>query len=1321
MRYRTMPKIHPVLTLALLFFFANQLTAQPVPLHDYWNAKIPNYWLTYDQFQPIDSNIALVERGKWHSLINRQGKAVIDSVDYLSQCFPSPYFVAQKANEVALFRPDGSVFIPYQKGRYFNALPDNTFVLEADGRKYRFDTQGQLSPFPSPQIISGPENGLYIARDSTEKLGLMDARGHWVVKPRFHEMEHFTNDYWIGSEGDQKLLINPTKGWTGKRRYYSIFAMENDSMGFWGTTERPDAPATYYHYDEKPGTERIPIYYLNAEQDYYIFSSVQQKHGVWDKKGNLILPAEYSFITSLYETRIPDTYNPEGSAMSPLLMVGQKDLMGVFDGKSLVLPIRYNYLEVYSGKILAFTLDSFFVFSANNQQLEIAHRITNAGHTNQFIYNRPAQDSIYHLEKGWIRLPKGQYDINVANTYLSLCNADNGLCQILDHNGNLRLSDVEAPQTQHWCNMRDMSISYQKNGSTGWYIPSTGFVQEARYDEIRPLVQGRFLVQKNLRWGIVAHDGRVILPIEYDDVLQTDQKRVVYLRKNRQWRIFDLDGRVIHPGLFDNIGRAVPESDQFFWGKTEPGWQLYRIHQTQPLLPIHLAKLPDGNSVDMDENNYIVQHPVSGKYGCVSYSGKMLSGFEWDTLTYYYGQKGNEFYLFKEKSLTPAAIIKGRDIAFNYSFIFVHTLDGRYQVYHRDGKLMSPRSFVFADYKMPGGPFKKKYEQILVLKAEADTWELVNGSGKTEYRVKCDSLYYLSEDFYGYKKGAKRYLYNQKTGKKWRFDFEQLSSFGPNGHYMVFQKGYYGLVDKNIKTTIPCTYTSLFSIAQDLVVGVQGVNQYGVFTLDGKVCIPMGQYDDPPRAIGHDLILVRKNDQVGVYSIAERKWTSDTYEDIQSCNVRIPLAKSLFLIRVRGKYGLMDSDCREVLAPTYDKIEEGDGFLLTLHEGKRRALYDPASQKMVGSDYEETHTNWMGILAQKGDKWSFFRENKLVFEKNCAYVSFTGSNDIIFKESAGSTTGILDTKGQIVLAPIFDHIAHVANLIVTTRNGQIQFWFKSGKPVNDDTYTAYTSPTYNCIVVEKGPLKGAMDANGRQLLPVAYEIIRPASNENHFVVSNGGKYRHVLKGGTPMSGAEWEDAYEFDQGIAPVKKGGKWGYVSTDGAFVAEPQYDFADRFQGYEERFAAVKQDGAFFLIGTDGQRAAQKLDKSYRFTYFPLDTTCPAYAQMPFDFSDASLMYEQAGFHFQVRGKGTEKRGLVNLQGEWVLPPVYDQIRSVYDNNLVFLIKKEQLHGMYNVTDKVMVEPQYDDIYSMGNDRFHVKKDGRLFVIDKFGQLVD
>lgn len=68
-----------------------------------------------------------------------------------------------------------------------------------------------------------------------------------------------------------------------------------------------------------------------------------------------------------------------------------------------------------------------------------------------------------------------------------------------------------------------------------------------------------------------------------------------------------------------------------------------------------------------------------------------------------------------------------------------------------------------------------------------------------------------------------------------------------------------------------------------------------------------------------------------------------------------------------------------------------------------------------------------------------------------------------------------------------------------------------------------------------------------------------------------------------------------------------------------------------------------------------------------------------------------------------------------------IYGLVNGFYDNALVFLIQTEQLHGLFNATDNVMIKPQYDAIYSIGDDRFRVKKDNRSFVINKFGEEID
>ena len=69
---------------------------------------------------------------------------------------------------------------------------------------------------------------------------------------------------------------------------------------------------------------------------------------------------------------------------------------------------------------------------------------------------------------------------------------------------------------------------------------------------------------------------------------------------------------------------------------------------------------------------------------------------------------------------------------------------------------------------------------------------------------------------------------------------------------------------------------------------------------------------------------------------------------------------------------------------------------------------------------------------------------------------------------------------------------------------------------------------------------------------------------------------------------QFEDARPFHDGLAPVKKDGKWGFIDKQGAMVIQPQYDDfmaggAD-YRVIRDGLAAVKQDGKWGYIDRTG-----------------------------------------------------------------------------------------------------------------------------------------
>ncbi len=115
----------------------------------------------------------------------------------------------------------------------------------------------------------------------------------------------------------------------------------------------------------------------------------------------------------------------------------------------------------------------------------------------------------------------------------------------------------------------------------------------------------------------------------------------------------------------------------------------------------------------------------------------------------------------------------------------------------------------------------------------------------------------------------------------------------------------------------------------------------------------------------------------------------------------------------------------------------------------------------------------------------------------------------------------------------------------------------------------------NYAWVIKDSLCGSLNVLGEIKIPFIYEapIFHEAENN---------EIKYFLDGSLlPMPLYGCHHGYVFSEGLAGVKKNGKWGYVDYDGNEVIPFQYDFVFAFT---EGFAWVKKDGKWGLIDKYG-----------------------------------------------------------------------------------------------------------------------------------------
>lgn len=165
----------------------------------------------------------------------------------------------------------------------------------------------------------------------------------------------------------------------------------------------------------------------------------------------------------------------------------------------------------------------------------------------------------------------------------------------------------------------------------------------------------------------------------------------------------------------------------------------------------------------------------------------------------------------------------------------------------------------------------------------------------------------------------------------------------------------------------------------------------------------------------------------------------------------------------------------------------------------------------------------------------------------------------------------------------------------------------------------------------------------------------------------------------------------FSQGLAPVKKNGKWGYIGMQGETVIDFRFD--DVF-GFSDDLARVAVSGKFGYINKEGEIVIT-----------------PQY-------DDCSE------FHNGVAAAMlNNKYGFIGKNGEWIIKPAYDAIDfgrydSSWEKTDILQIIEGNLAGLAKVENgrvKILVQPKYTNLYPFYDDEakfviLHKGKDGQI-----------
>ncbi len=177
-----------------------------------------------------------------------------------------------------------------------------------------------------------------------------------------------------------------------------------------------------------------------------------------------------------------------------------------------------------------------------------------------------------------------------------------------------------------------------------------------------------------------------------------------------------------------------------------------------------------------------------------------------------------------------------------------------------------------------------------------------------------------------------------------------------------------------------------------------------------------------------------------------------------------------------------------------------------------------------------------------------------------------------------------------------------------------------------------------------------------------------------------------------------EDADSFSQGLAAVKKDGKWGYIDMEDSTVIPFQFDYAFSFS---EGLA---------VVGTLGEYPTYDGATAPVYFWSVLEFSEEAYTR-PFNQGLSPLAkydVEREDFVF----------GFIDKNGKTVIPFEYDALGTFLEG-LAFACKDGK-YGVIDTQNNVVAPFEYTRITSYSNGLAVAVKDGRAFCIDRYGKEV-
>ncbi|MBR4646190.1 MAG: WG repeat-containing protein [Bacteroidales bacterium] len=409
--------------------------------------------------------------------------------------------------------------------------------------------------------------------------------------------------------------------------------------------------------------------------------------------------------------------------------------------------------------------------------------------------------------------------------------------------------------------------------------------------------------------------------------------------------------------------------------------------------------------------------------------------------------------------------------------------------------------------------------------------------------------------------------------------------------------------------------------------------------------------------------------------------------------------------------------------------------------------------------YDEAYDflNEYAIVKLNG-KWGVIDKNGY-FVVNAQYEKINvyrkEGNDVYYRVMLEGKWGVVNEEGEYIVECKYDTISNkfYGNVATISISSKIGFINKNLQVIIEPKFDSVKNINIELLIVTIGNNVGLFNGSKEHFVfDPQFDFIDQYHYWPMMRVKKHNKWGFVSSNGTIID-PQYEEADNFRLDIAQVKINNRWGLINNEGKFVLNPQphkmkiiicYDNKKSYKCHEcgrycfhdcRGFARIEigEKSCYYLKSTGrilDDINIEDFSSIVRFT----DNGLIGYID-----SNMNILFEPqfeeadryCGGYTKVKIKG--KFGLINKHfslrrdHKFVIEPIYDDILIDTYHDFLIRVRLDDKIGFYNLIDKIVISPQYDELeefnfdgvakMKMGNNWGYINSDGRVVVKPEYG----